>query len=121
MAKFFSRLAPAGVRVRPYTAFRQGEVVEVLMYRVRESIRSTHGQDGAVVLDIRQGQMFNLNLAGSHVLELLKSGSSETAVVDQISKAFQVSRDLAEKDVREFIECLQRHHILEDPASDSHS
>src|SRR5258707_116519 len=31
------------------------------MYRVSDGVRSTHGQDGAIVLDVQQGQMFNLN------------------------------------------------------------
>lgn len=83
------------------------------MYRLPESIRSTHGQDGAVVLDIRQGQMFNLNLVGSKILQLLKSGASEPAIVDEISSTFQVSREIAEGDVREFIESLKQHHLLE--------
>jgi hypothetical protein len=83
------------------------------MYRVPESIRSTHGQDGAVVLDIRQGQMFNLNVVGSKILELLKTGASEPAIVDEISSTFQVSRDVAEGDVREFIESLKQHYLLE--------
>lgn len=86
------------------------------MYRIPKSIRSAHGQDGAVVLDIHQGQMFNLNLVGSRILELLKTGADEPRIVDQISSTFQVSRDLAESDVREFIELLKRHHLLESAA-----
>ena len=43
------------------------------MYTVSEAIRSTHGEDGAIVLDIRQGQMFNLNFVGSRILELLET------------------------------------------------
>ena len=84
------------------------------MYRVSESVRSTHGQDGAVVLDIRQGQMFNLNFVGSRILELLKTGATEPAIVDEISQKFEVSRDVAERDVREFIASLKQHHLLED-------
>jgi len=83
------------------------------MYRVAESARSTHGQDGAVVLDIRQGQMFNLNLVGSRILELLQAGTDEPAIVDEISQKFTVSRDVAQRDVREFIESLKQHHLLE--------
>ena len=83
------------------------------MYRIPESIRSTHGQDGAVVLDIQQGKMFNLNLVGSKILELLKSGASEPVIVDEITSTLQVSRDIAEADVREFIESLKQHHLLE--------
>jgi len=83
------------------------------MYTVSEGIRSTHGQDGAIVLDIRQGQMFNLNFVGSRILELLETGATESAIVDEISQKFEVSRDVAESDVREFIESLKRHKLLE--------
>lgn len=87
------------------------------MYRVAESVRSTHGQDGAVVLDIRQGQMFNLNLVGSRILELLETGATETAIVEEISQKFEVSSEIAQSDVREFIESLKQHHLLENHES----
>jgi Coenzyme PQQ synthesis protein D (PqqD) len=66
------------------------------MYRVAEDVRSTHGQDGAVVLDIRRGQIFNLNLAGSRILELLKTGGTESAIANEISQKFEVSREVGE-------------------------
>jgi hypothetical protein len=87
------------------------------MYKVSEGIRSTHGQDGAIVLDIRQGQMFSLNFVGSRILELLQTGTAQSAIVDDISQKFAVSRDIAESDVREFIESLKRHHVLDDPGA----
>jgi hypothetical protein len=87
------------------------------MYRISENVRSTHGQDGAIVLDIQQGQMFNLNLVASRILELLKTGATESTIVEEISQKFEVSRELAESDVREFIESLKRHHLLEDSGS----
>jgi len=87
------------------------------MYRVSNTVRSTHNHDGAIVLDIRQGQMFNLNFVGSRILELLKSGSTESAIVDQITCEFGISRDLAEKDVREFLENLKKNHLVEEHES----
>ena len=54
------------------------------MHRVSDTVRSTHGQDGAIVLDIRHGQMFNLNFVGSRILELLKDGSAQPQIVDEI-------------------------------------
>ena len=69
------------------------------------------------MLDIRQGQMFNLNLVGSRILELLATGTTESAIVDEISQKFEVKRDLAESDVREFIESLKQHRVLEDSGS----
>ena len=82
------------------------------MYRVSNTVRSTHNQDGAIVLDVRQGQMFNVNFVGSRILELLKSGSTESAIVDEIGREFCVSRQLAENDVREFLQTLRECHLI---------
>ena len=87
------------------------------MYRVSDTVRSTHNQDGAIVLDVRQGQMFNLNFVGSRILELLKSGSAESAIVDEIGREFGISRDLAENDVREFLQALEKCHLVEEHES----
>ncbi len=84
------------------------------MYRVSTSIRSTHGQDGAIVLDVEQGQMFNLNLVGSKILELLESGSPEADIVNTISREFHASPQVVENDVREFIESLKQHKLVVD-------
>ena len=88
------------------------------MYKLSEGIRSTHGQDGAVVLDIRQGQMFNLNFVGSRILVLLKEGSSQAEIVDEIVQEFDVSRQLAENDVHDFFETLSKYRLIKnaDPA-----
>jgi hypothetical protein len=83
------------------------------MYRVSEDIRSTHGQDGAIVLDIRQGQMFNLNLVGSRILTFLENGSTEVEIVDEIIREFGVTRHLAENDVRAFLESLRKYRVIE--------
>jgi len=84
------------------------------MYRVSNTVRSTHNQDGAIVLDVRQGQMFNLNFVGSRILELLKNGSTESAITDQISREFGVGRELAESDVRQFLQALKKCHLVEE-------
>ena len=84
------------------------------MYRLSDTLRSTHSQDGAIVLDVRQGQMFNVNFVGSRILELLKSGASESAIVDEIGREFGVRRELAENDVREFLQNLKKCHLLEE-------
>ena len=84
------------------------------MYRVPDTVRSTHNRDGAILLDVRQGQMFNLNFVGSRILELLKSGSTESAIVDEISREFSVRRELAENDVREFLQNLKKCQLAEE-------
>jgi hypothetical protein len=84
------------------------------MYRVSEGVRSTHGQDGAIVLDVQQGQMFNLNCVGSRILELLESGAAESEIVNVISQEFSASREAVENDMREFIESLRKHKLVLD-------
>jgi hypothetical protein len=89
------------------------------MYKLSSRVRTTHGQDGAVVLDIRQGQMFNLNLVGSRILELVKNGTDERAIVEKVGVEFDVPRDTAEHDVREFIHVLRERRLIEDLAFES--
>lgn len=64
------------------------------------------------MLDIHQGQMFNLNPVGSRILELLESGSAEAEIVDVISREFSASRDTVETDVREFVGSLKEHKLV---------
>lgn len=64
------------------------------------------------MLDVQQGQMFNLNPVGSRILELLESGSAEVDIVEAISREFSASRDAVEKDVREFIGSLKEHKLV---------
>jgi hypothetical protein len=80
--------------------------------RVAESVRSTHNQDGGIALDILHGQMFRLNFVGSRILELLKQGSAEPQIAEQLAREFGIEWATAEADVREFVETLEKHHLL---------
>jgi len=82
------------------------------MYKVANGIRSTHGKDGAIVLAIRQGQIFNLNPVGSRILELLERGTYEVEVVKIICREFTTGEEVVACDVREFINSLRSHKIL---------
>jgi hypothetical protein len=82
------------------------------MHRVSGGVRSMHGQDGAIVLDVQQGKMFNLNRVGSRILELIESGSAEPEIVNLISEEFSTGREVVENDVREFIESLRTHKLV---------
>jgi hypothetical protein len=87
------------------------------VHKVSDAVRSTHSQDGAVVLDVQQGQMFNLNLVGSRILELLERGSTESEIVDVISREFHAAPGLVESDLGEFLETLKKHKLIEDCGS----
>jgi len=83
------------------------------MYRISQTVRSTHNQDGAIVLDIRQGEMFTLNHVGSRILELVIAGTADQVIVDTISQEFGVCRELAASDVQEFLRALETYQLLE--------
>lgn len=89
------------------------------MHKVSEAVRSTHGQDGAIVLDVQQGQMFNLNLVGSRILELLECGSSESQIVDTVSREFNADSEVVKNDVREFLETLKAYKLVESQRSNA--
>jgi Coenzyme PQQ synthesis protein D (PqqD) len=88
--------------------------------KLSEHVRSTHSQDGAVVLDILHGQMFRLNLVASRMLELLKQSHTEREIVEQLSQEFGVEREIVATDVCEFLEQLRQHHILNGQENESH-
>jgi hypothetical protein len=88
------------------------------LLKIAEGVRSTHNPDGAVVLDIHQGQMFTLNVVGSKILAMLERGCPETQMVEEISGKFRIRRDIVERDVREFLECLEKHRLLQFRAPD---
>ena len=83
------------------------------MHKVRDAVRSSHGQDGAIVLDVQQGRMFNLNLVGSRILELMKDGSTQSEIVDVISGEFHTPRALVEADVTDFIDALKGYRLVD--------
>ena len=83
------------------------------MFRISNDVRTTHTQDGSILLDVHHGQMFSLNLVGSKILELLERGYDETRIAEEISNTYGVTGDIASGDVREFVDALYRHHILQ--------
>lgn len=88
--------------------------------KISPQLRSTHNQDGAVVLDILHGRMFRLNLVGSRMLELLKLGREESQIADELSREFGADRETVRADLKEFLAHLERHHLLERRQTETH-
>lgn len=83
------------------------------MFQISDSIRRTETVDGGILLDVHHGQMFCLNLIASKILEFMQRGYDETLIAEEISREYGVSREVVRADVTEFIEMLQKHHILQ--------
>jgi Coenzyme PQQ synthesis protein D (PqqD) len=93
---------------------------EFFAMKLSEHVRSTHGQDGAVVLDIREGKMFRINLVGSRIVELLRMELSESELVRKLAVEFAAERATVTTDVREFLEQLRQQHLLDGQEPESH-
>lgn len=68
--------------------------------------------DGGILLDVRHGQMFCLNLVGAKILELMQIGYDESHIAEEISRDYGANRDVVLADVSEFIEALEKNNIL---------
>lgn len=82
------------------------------MFQISNTIRRTETVDGGILLDVHHGQMFCLNLVASKILELMQRGYDEALITEEISREYGVSREVVRADVNEFIEMLQKYHIL---------
>lgn len=87
--------------------------------KISEQIRSTHDQDGAVLLDIRQGQMFRLNPVASRMFGLLKLGYADARIADEISREFGMDRQIVEVDLSEFLRHLEAQGLLQSQIPES--
>jgi hypothetical protein len=83
------------------------------MFKISDTIRRAETLDGGILLDIHHGQMFCLNIVGAKILELMQQGHDESRIADEISRDFAANREVVRADVRDFIESLQKHHILQ--------
>ena len=83
------------------------------MVTISRTVRRTPTQDGAVLLEIERGQMFCLNSVGSKILELIGSGCDEQEIARRVSAEYGADIDIVRADVREFLETLSRHSILQ--------
>ena len=91
------------------------------MYQLSPGVRSTRNEDGGVVLDINQGQMFRLNPVGALILESLASGCAEAEIIQQITRKYNIGEQVATTDVREFLKSLEEHHLVNTASSGPHS
>jgi hypothetical protein len=89
------------------------------MARVSEHVRKTLSQDGAIILDVRHGRIFTLNLVGSKILELLEHRYTNAQIAEQLSREFGIGTDVAMRDIEEFLGTLEKHHLIDARSSDA--
>jgi hypothetical protein len=84
------------------------------MLTISRSARLSKSPDGGVVLDVDRGVIFSLNSVGARIVELLQQGKDAMSIVEAIRREFQVSEEMATKDVADFFTILREEHLLND-------
>lgn len=62
--------------------------------------------------------LHNLNETGTFIFQQIEKKKSQDEIIDRICEEFEVEREIAKKDVEDFIEKLKKKQILKD---DNHS
>ncbi len=83
------------------------------MFKISDAIRSASTEDGAILLDIHEGQILGLNKMGSRVFEMLQSGLDQEQIAGEISKDCGVDVNYVRSDVVDFIHKLENHRVLQ--------
>lgn len=82
------------------------------MITISQNVRFSHGQDGAVLLDLAGGTMYGLNPVGSRIFALLSEGLDENQIKFGISREFSVDIEVVRGDVDEFLAQLLAHDLI---------
>jgi len=93
------------------TRFKENS--EDAVTRLPDHVHTTHSPDGGIVLDIRHGRMFSLNPVASKIVELLAESREPAFVAQRIAEVFDVSPEIALRDIEEFLATLESHALVE--------
>jgi hypothetical protein len=80
--------------------------------RISETVRTATDQDGSVIMDISQGQMFSANTIGSRIWQQLNEERSSEEIAEGFVTEFDIPREQALKDVNEFIQQLEARKLI---------
>ncbi|MCJ7841916.1 PqqD family protein [Lederbergia sp. NSJ-179] len=83
-----------------------------MKYIIPKSILTTTDKGEYILLNTKNGKFFGLDVMGTYVWDLIKRGDSKKAIIDNIVQTYNVSREVAEKDIRELLIELSKHELV---------
>lgn len=72
---------------------------------------STHS-DGAVILDIREGQVFSTNKVGARILAFIGESTTLKEIADRITTEFGAPQERVQTDLSDFVDSLIRRGLV---------
>ena len=86
-----------------------------ITWSVSPDVRSMSNDDGGVVLDIREGMCYSMNVVGARVWLTIQSNSqgvSFEGIVDALANQYTVSRVQLENDIAEYLDRLRQMGLV---------
>ena len=85
-----------------------------MRYRIQDSVLHTQLEDESVFLNLDSGHYFSTNSVGSRIWTLLLDGPRTVEeLLTVITQEYIVSDETAEQDLRELLQDLVKHGLLE--------
>lgn len=84
------------------------------LLRVSRSVRSKTTDLGTVLLDVKEGKIFQINPLGSRVWAGLESGASLQQMVEQFSSEFSIPAATVAADIAEFVVFLKNNSLIQE-------
>ncbi|HEY6249490.1 MAG TPA: PqqD family protein [Candidatus Angelobacter sp.] len=81
--------------------------------QVSESVRLAETQDGAVLLDVKQGLCFSINPVGMLIWKRVSDGCAVTQIVQYLAESFGISTEQASNDTQEFLDVLIEKRLVQ--------
>ena len=59
------------------------------------------------------GESFTVNPIGGEIIEMLRKGTGQEELIDNITKSYQIDRNAFEKDLQDFLGLLKTYALIE--------
>lgn len=85
-------------------------------WEIISDIRLTHSANGAVLLDVRKGLCYRLNVVAARIwvtIEASQTGIGIAGIADALETHFDVSRQKLESDITEYLNELESIGVVE--------
>lgn len=79
---------------------------------IPDHVRALIDEDGAVLLDLKEGKYFSLNRIGAEIWDRIAAGVDVPEIETELSSAYGVPRAAVHEDVRTFITRLEQERLI---------
>jgi len=82
------------------------------MYRVPDTVLSTHNSDGGIIVDIQHDRLLRLNRTGSEIFQRVAAAQTQLQIVEALARDFHICRQSAQEDVANFLRSLEEQGLI---------